>query len=179
MGKKVHNRYDYYEIMSVFSESTDDYMLKKHSPVRRNFYVKCVLGPLLALNAYLSHWGPMKWPHNETFLIFSIVFYYAVTYIYNSLDAVKNSDGAMVTFVIIKIGEYVINPDENRKYLMNVSEDRLEYTLEEADSKGGSVLRKKAFLYTDYFTEAGEFLEDAYQKNLGGFLKNAKVLKTD
>lgn len=98
MGKKLQNRYDYYEILSVFSNSTDDYLLGKYSPVRRNFYIKCLLGPLLALNAYLSHWGPIKWPANETFLYFSIAFYYIVTFIYNRLDAVPKSEGSMVIF---------------------------------------------------------------------------------
>ena len=66
---------------------------------------------------------------------------------------------------------------ERRKYLMGVSDDKMEYILEEVDSKEGKVLRKKVFVYTTYFTEEGEFLETTFKQNLNGFMRNAPAKK--
>lgn len=94
--KKLHNRYDEYEICSVFTEAAEDMLGRKWKANRNKFYIKCLLGVLLFLNGYLSHWGPWPWPSNYYFLIFSVVFYHSASYVYGRQSPVKNAEGNTV-----------------------------------------------------------------------------------
>jgi len=71
-------------------------MSKKCSSVSWRFYIKCVLGILLAINGYLSHWGPWTWPGNFNLLIFSVIFYNIASYIYAKLSVIDGAQGSMV-----------------------------------------------------------------------------------
>ena len=71
-------------------------MAKNAQPVKTKLYLRLVLGVLVAINAYLSHWGPWKWPSNYYFLIFTVVFYYAASLAYEKLMMVNSSEGSMV-----------------------------------------------------------------------------------
>ncbi len=81
----------------MFSETAEDYCGKKLKAVRAKFYLKCVLGVLLAINGYLSHWGPWPWPTNFNLLIFSVVFYHAASWWYGRLEVIPKAEGTMVT----------------------------------------------------------------------------------
>jgi predicted membrane channel-forming protein YqfA (hemolysin III family) len=100
----LHNRFDEYEIASVFTEYAEDFLPKRWKPVRTQFYIKCVLGVLLFINGYLSHWGPWPWPSNYYFLIFSIVFYHLGTYLYGLQSPVKNAEGNTVSIDTRRLG---------------------------------------------------------------------------
>jgi predicted membrane channel-forming protein YqfA (hemolysin III family) len=97
--KRLHNRFDEFEIASVFTEYAEEWLPKKWQLVRTQFYIKCLLGVLLFLNGYLSHWGPWPWPSNYYFLIFSVVFYHVATHFYGLQTPVKNHEGNTVVLV--------------------------------------------------------------------------------
>lgn len=94
--KKLHNRFDEWEVLSIFNEATEDYLSEEYSTVNRKFYLRCVLGVLLAVNGYLSHFGPWTWPGNYYFLVFSVIFYYIGSSLYSRLGDVSGSEGTKV-----------------------------------------------------------------------------------
>ena len=89
--KKLHNRFDEYEIASIFTEYSEDFLSKKWKVERTRFFIKCFIGVLLFVNGYLSHWGPWPWPTNYHFLIFSVFFYHLGTHFYSKQSPVKNA----------------------------------------------------------------------------------------
>lgn len=91
--KKIHNRFDEYEICHAFTESTQEFLEKDNKPIHGRFALRCVLGTLLGVNAYLSHWGPWKWPNNYYIILFSVIFYYVVSTVYAKLSPVDNAEG--------------------------------------------------------------------------------------
>ena len=93
----MFNRFDQYEIASVFTETTEDYLSKKLKTSYRRFAFKSILGTLLFINAYLSHWGPWPWPTNYNFLLFSIVFYHVAGFVYSNLNGINNVEGNLVS----------------------------------------------------------------------------------
>jgi hypothetical protein len=56
----------------------------------------------MAINAYLSHFGPWTWPNNFYFLIFSVIFFFGASTYYSKLGDIPSGDGS-------KVGEYVID----------------------------------------------------------------------
>lgn len=94
--KKIHNRFDEWEILSMFTETAEDHLEQNYTWLQKHFLIKCVLGILLAVNAYLSHWGPWPWPKNYNYIVFSIIFYHIGSYVYEKLNTVKTSEGKMV-----------------------------------------------------------------------------------
>lgn len=142
--KKLHNRFDEWEVLSIFTETTSDYLEKHYSSSNTKFYIRCVLGVLMAINAYLSHFGPWTWPSNYNFLIFSVIFFFVASTIYAKLGDISSGEGN-------KVGEFVV--DGTKKiYLFKLTEGYIEYTLEEVESQTKEVLRKKSFNYLEYFT---------------------------
>lgn len=95
--KRLFNRFDQYEIASVFTETSEDYLSKKLKGSLRRFAFKSILGTLLFINAYLSHWGPWTWPNNYYILAFSVVFYHVAGFIYVNLNGINNTDGSLVS----------------------------------------------------------------------------------
>jgi hypothetical protein len=95
--KKLFNRFDEYEIASIFTETVVEGLEKKWKSDNRRFYIKSLLGVLLLINGYLCHWGPWPWPDNFNFLVFSVIFYHAATYIYALQSPVSNAEGSTVS----------------------------------------------------------------------------------
>ena len=110
--KKIHNRFDQWEILSVFVESSEDYLEDRYSWRPKNFYIKFVLGTLLAINAYLSHWG-WPWPQSYNYIVFSIFFYYIASYIFEKLNTISPSEGKM-------IGDFIVD-GRKRNYQMRLT----------------------------------------------------------
>lgn len=54
---------------------------------------------------------------------------------------------------------------------MIIEDKKTDYTLEILDSESKESLAKKTFVYYEYFTERGIFLEELYHKHLAGFLQ--------
>lgn len=98
--KKINNLFDEWEILSVFVESTDEYLSQSYSRLYRKFYIQFFLGILLAINGYYSHWGPWPWPHNYYFLIFSVIFYEVASRIYCYFNDIDKNIGTKVTIMI-------------------------------------------------------------------------------
>ena len=96
--RALYNKYDQFEVQSVFNEITDDYLKAQFRKSNRIFLVKCVIGLLLTINVWLSHWYPLPWPRNYYLLVLCVVFYYAARYYYESLDIVKKHEGGFVSF---------------------------------------------------------------------------------
>lgn len=163
VGKSINNRFDEYEISSVFEEATTEHLDANYEKFQGRFWFKCILGTLLAINAYLSHWGPIPWPKNYWQLVFSIVFYQIGSYVYSQIGVIVATDGN-------QIGEYLFNKAKT-VFLIRISSDKLEYILELVDSTTKETIKKKHFRYTEYFTYKGIFLEQLYKKHLTGFLK--------
>lgn len=80
----------------MLTESAESYLNDKFGSIRWRFYVKCVLGVLLAINGYLSHWGPWPWPSSYNLFIFSVIFYNIGSYIYAKLSVIEGPQGNMV-----------------------------------------------------------------------------------
>lgn len=95
-GRALYNKYDQYEVQSAFSELTEDYLKAQYPKSHRVFVTKCIVGVLLAFNVWLSHWYPLAWPANYWLLVFCVVFYYAASYYFESLDIVKKNEGGLV-----------------------------------------------------------------------------------
>lgn len=164
--KKLHNRFDEWEVLSIFVETTEEFLSKNHSSVNRKLLIRSILGILMAINAYLSHFGPWTWPHNYYFLIFSVIFYFGASTYYAKLGDIQASEGN-------KVGEYIVK-GYKRIYLFKLTPEKIEYVLEEVDSETKEVTRRKSFNYLQYFTENGDFLESQFLKHLDGFMKNTR-----
>jgi hypothetical protein len=89
--KRLFNRFDQYEIASMFTETAEDYLSKRLKGSWRRFIFKAILGFLLFINGYLSHWGPWTWPNNYYIILFSVVFYHAASYLYSHLTGINNT----------------------------------------------------------------------------------------
>lgn len=163
--KKLHNRFDEWEVLSIFTDTTQECLDERYSTVKTKFYIRCVLGFLMAINGYLSHFGPWRWPDNYYFLIFSVIFYYISSSYYSKLGDIEG-DGN-------KVGEYFVD-GYKKIYLFELTPEKMEYVLKEVDSNTKEISRRKSFNYLHYFTEKGEFLENQFLKHLEGFLKNTK-----
>ncbi len=50
----------------------------------------------MAINAYLSHFGPWTWPSNFYFLIFSVIFFFCASTYYSKLGDINTSEGSKV-----------------------------------------------------------------------------------
>jgi hypothetical protein len=100
--KRIQNRFDEYEICHTFTESTQEFLDKENKPVHGKFVLKCILGTLLAVNAYLSHWGPWKWPANYYIILFSVIFYYLASTFYSKLNPVDNTNGNPVISLLCR-----------------------------------------------------------------------------
>jgi hypothetical protein len=57
---------------------------------------------------------------------------------------------------------------------MKISDNMTDYTLDIMDSTTKKSVSQKTFVYYEYFTERGHFLEDRFHKNLSGYLANVK-----
>ena len=95
--KRLFNRYDQYEIASIFTETAEDYLSSKLKGSWSRFLIKFLLGFLLFANAYLSHWGPWPWPSNYYFLAFSVVFYHVGSYLYELASGIKSGESNFVS----------------------------------------------------------------------------------
>ena len=93
----------------------------------------------MAVNAYLSHFGPWTWPSNFYFLIFSVLFFFGASYIYAHLGDIHSGDGS-------KVGEFIVD-GVRRIYLFKLTAGKIEYTLEEMESETKEVKRRKSFNY--------------------------------
>ena len=94
--KRLFNRYDPYEICSMLTESAEERLSKKGKISRNKFWFKAVLGVLLFINGYLSHWGPWPWPSNYYLILFSVVFYHVGSYLYEWLSLIAQTEGKLV-----------------------------------------------------------------------------------
>jgi hypothetical protein len=94
--KRLFNRYDQYEVASIFSETAEDHLSKRLKGSWRRFTFKAILGLLLFINGYLSHWGPWTWPNNYYLLAFSVLFYHLASHLYALATGVSNTDGNFV-----------------------------------------------------------------------------------
>ena len=83
-------------MQSNFNDITDEYLKAQFHKSNRIFVIKCVIGLLLSINVWLSHWYPLPWPKNYYLLVFCVVFYYAGSYYFESLDIVKKNEGGFV-----------------------------------------------------------------------------------
>lgn len=83
----------------------------------RTFFIKCILGVLLTINVWLSHWYPLPWPKNYYLIVGCVIFYYVASYYFESLDRVKKTTGKLVGDFIKANGEkfQVIATFENWK----------------------------------------------------------------
>jgi hypothetical protein len=77
----------------------------------------------MAINAYLSHFGPWNWPDNFPFLLFSVIFFFIASSVYGYLGDIKSGEGS-------KVGEYTIDGIK-RIYLFRLTAEKIEYVLEE------------------------------------------------
>lgn len=100
--KKLHNKFDEWEVLSIFVETTNEHLGGSYSSINYKFYIKCILGVLMAINAYWSHFGPWTWPGNFYFLIFSVIFFFGASSLYGYLGDIKAGDGS-------KVGEYIVD----------------------------------------------------------------------
>ena len=82
--------------------------------------MKCIIGTLLAVNVYLSHWGPWRWPSNYYILLFSVIFYYVASTIYAKLSPVDNTEGNLVLFILFRLANTITKGVE--RYLLWTSE---------------------------------------------------------
>lgn len=71
----------------------------------------------MAVNAYLSHFGPWTWPSNYYFLIFSVIFFFGASSIYSYLGDIKSGEGT-------KVGEYIVD-GVKRIYLFKLTPDKI------------------------------------------------------
>ena len=55
---------------------------------------------------------------------------------------------------------------------MRLTPERQDYIVEEIDGVTNEVLRRKAFVYNEYFTQEGDLLEKDFQQHFSAFLKN-------
>jgi hypothetical protein len=62
--------------------------------------INSILGITMAINAYLSHFGPWIWPSNFYFLIFSVLFFLDASSFYNKLGDINSNECS-------KVGEYI------------------------------------------------------------------------
>jgi uncharacterized membrane protein YesL len=97
------NKYDQYEVQHNFNELTGEYLKDRFPSSNRIFKIKCLIGLLLTINVYVSHWYPLPWPKNYWLLVFCVVFYYIASFYFESLDVVNKSEGGLV-------GEYKLRP---------------------------------------------------------------------
>ena len=95
-AKPLTNKYDQYEVQSALNDAADTYLSSNLIRSNRILYIKCVLGVLLTINIYLSHWYPMPWPKSYYLIVFCVVFYYVASYYYESLDIISKSKGGLV-----------------------------------------------------------------------------------
>lgn len=81
----------------------------------------------MAINAYLSHFGPWVWPTNFYFLVFSVCFFFAASTLYARLGDINSSEGS-------KVGEYIV---DGIKYIyaFKLTSGKMEYILEEIESE--------------------------------------------
>ena len=100
--KRLFNRFDPYEICAMLTESAEESLCKRGKPSRGRFWLKAVLGVLLFINGYLSHWGPWYWPANYYILLFSVIFYYSASYIYEHLSGIAQTDGKFVPMPLLR-----------------------------------------------------------------------------
>ena len=77
----------------------------------RRFTFKSILGTLLFINAYLSHWGPWTWPGNYYILAFSVVFYHVAGFIFVNLNGINNTDGNLVSPLLMQVGDYIFEKE--------------------------------------------------------------------
>jgi hypothetical protein len=80
----------------------------------------------MAINAYLSHFGPWTWPSNFYFLIFSVVFFFSASSFYNRLGDINYNVGS-------KVGEYIVGGIKYI-YAFKLTPERIEYIMEEIET---------------------------------------------
>lgn len=76
----------------------------------------------MAINAYLSHFGPWTWPGNYYFLIFSVIFFFLASTWYSRLGDIPSGEGS-------KVGEYVVDGIK-LIYAFKLTLGKVEYILE-------------------------------------------------
>lgn len=96
------NKFDQYEVQAALQETAENFLNANFKRVNRLFYIKCILGVLLTFNIYLSHWYPIPWPKSYFLYIFCVVFYYAASYYYESLDIIPKSKGGFVDLSLFR-----------------------------------------------------------------------------
>lgn len=94
--KRLFNRFDQYEIASIFTQSAEEYLSKKFRSSWRRFILKCLICILLAVNGYLVQWGPFPIPSGYYFVVFSVIFYHVGSWIYQKLN---DDEGGEVSLV--------------------------------------------------------------------------------
>ena len=171
--KRLLNRYDPYEVCHFFTDSAEEYLSAHLQKSWRRFAFKALLGVLLFINGYLSHWGPWPWPNNYYLIAFSVVFYHVASYLYGRLTGISNADGHHVKYEITQVGDYKFEK-EAKGVIVKIGEDKQKYTLEVVDSGKEGCLE---VTYTDYFTKEGYFLEQKYHKLLEDFLERVNKMQ--
>ena len=114
--KRLYNRYDQYEIASFFTETAEEYLSSKLKTSWRRFLIKSLLGIILFVNGYLSHWGPWPWPSNYYLILSSIVIYHVGSLLYEWCGGVKAGETNLV-------GDYFFG-SEARGVSVRIGEDK-------------------------------------------------------
>jgi hypothetical protein len=94
--KRLFNRFDQYEVASIFTQSAEEFLSKRFKTSWRRFILKCIICILLAVNGYLVQWGPFSLPSGYYFVLFSVIFYHLGSWIYERLNDDKGGDVSLV-----------------------------------------------------------------------------------
>jgi hypothetical protein len=95
-SRSLYNKYDQFEIQSAFNDLTDEYLKAQFKKSSNTFILKCIIGLLLTINVWVSHWYPLPWPRNYYLLVGCVLFYYVASWYFERLDIVKKSEGGFV-----------------------------------------------------------------------------------
>jgi hypothetical protein len=99
--KRLFNRFDQYEIASIFTQSAEEHLSKKFKSSWRRFIFKFIICILLAVNGYLVQWGPFPIPSGYYFVVFSVIFYHVGSWIYQKLS---DDEGGEVS--LVRLGSF-------------------------------------------------------------------------
>jgi hypothetical protein len=78
-------------------------MSKRFKKSWRRYSIKALIGVILLINGYLSHWGPWRWPNNYYIIAVSVVIYHVGSYLYDYLSGVSNTEGNLVYFRLFRL----------------------------------------------------------------------------
>ncbi len=94
--KRLFNRFDQFEIASIFTESAEELLSKRFKSSYRRFILKCIICTLLAINGYLVQWGPFSFYPAYYFVVFSVIFFHVGSWIYEWLNDNKAQNVSLV-----------------------------------------------------------------------------------